>query len=414
MKNPSKIEGKADKGHRRVTLTFDDGPHPVYTPHILDVLLKHRIEACFFVLGERVDASYGHHLLERLRREGHQVGNHSYSHPNLALLSEEQIRSEISRAHASIQRAWGSCQYFRPPFGSNSARLQRIVSEFKYNEIRWDVDTEDWKRRENGGWVEFGLEKIRSRKQSIVLLHDIHKSTAEHLDRFIGRLKSEEATTFARIPEPSVGYANAWESRLPAFQDDWTLVKEELMGIRNRFNSATSPTIPAILQEMLVCAEDHRFMHHSGYDLKAILRAAFRTMMGNPQGGSTIAQQLARVVTGRYERSFRRKIREIRLAKRITETFPRKEIPALYLLIGYFGWRMNGLAQAYRRLDFSGSELDAAEAARLIARLKYPEPRVTPATRRTQIETRGAYISRLHSHYRMTDKLPGDFFSEIK
>lgn len=119
-------------------------------------------------------------------------------------------------------------------------------------------------------------------------------------------------------------------------------------------------------------------------------------MIGHPEGGSTIAQQLARIATGRFERSLLRKFREIRLAVRITKEFSRSHLPAIYLVVAYYGWRMNGLQQAYRRLEYSPESLSAIQAAGLIARLKYPEPRRSPTRREQQIARRTRHILGLH------------------
>jgi membrane carboxypeptidase/penicillin-binding protein len=184
---------------------------------------------------------------------------------------------------------------------------------------------------------------------------------------------------------------------LPPISEDWEHVRRHVAEIECELNASRTPPIPAILQEMLVSAEDRRFFHHAGYDARAILRAAYQTATGHPQGGSTIAQQLARIVTGRFERSLCRKFREIRLAIRITQEFPRTHIPAIYLAVAYYGWRMNGLEQAYRRLSLFGRTLTSEEAAGIVARLKYPEPRQTPEKRRRMIMLRTKHVLRLHS-----------------
>jgi len=185
-------------------------------------------------------------------------------------------------------------------------------------------------------------------------------------------------------------------SPIPPFFEDWKLVRAFVAAIDLDLAASRTPPIPVILQEMLISGEDHRFFRHSGYDIRAILRAAYRTVIGYPEGGSTIAQQLARIATGRFERSLRRKFREIRLAVRITREFPRFHLPAIYLLVAYYGWRMNGLQQAYLRLEYCPSTLSAVQAAQLIARLKYPEPRRSPTRREQQIARRTNHIVSLH------------------
>jgi len=192
---------------------------------------------------------------------------------------------------------------------------------------------------------------------------------------------------------------------IPPIENDWLQVKMKIQAIQNQLHLKGTPSIPAVLQEMLVYGEDHRFSLHCGYDIRALLRAAYRTIRGHPQGGSTIAQQLARVVTGRFDRSIYRKLRELRLAVRITESFPREQIPALYLMVAYFGWRMNGLVQAYHRLNLTPIGLSDEQAAGLIARLKYPEPRISPERRTRQIAKRTAHILKLRSNLGMANSI---------
>jgi len=187
----------------------------------------------------------------------------------------------------------------------------------------------------------------------------------------------------------------------PTFFDDWNRVRAFLEAIDSDLESSRTPPIPIILQEMLISGEDHRFFSHPGYDVRAILRAIYRTLIGYPEGGSTIAQQLARVATGRFERSFRRKAREIRLAVRITREFPRLRIPSFYLLVAYYGWRMNGLHQAYHRLRYIPESLSAYQAAGLIARLKYPEPSCASPRRVELITRRTKHIVDLHRSHRI-------------
>ena len=144
---------------------------------------------------------------------------------------------------------------------------------------------------------------------------------------------------------------------------------------------------------LLVLGEDHRFARHPGVDPIALCRAAWRTYgRGRREGGSTVAMQLVRVLTGRFERTWRRKIEEMILAIRMTRQVPKTELPTLYLSLGYYGWRMNGFAQACRRLELDPACCSLQESAMLVARLKYPQPRRCSATRWEQIVLRGEYL----------------------
>ena len=144
---------------------------------------------------------------------------------------------------------------------------------------------------------------------------------------------------------------------------------------------------------LLILGEDHRLAWHPGVDPLALCRAAWRTYgRGRREGGSTVAMQLVRVLTGRFGRSWRRKADEMALAILVTRHVPRAELPALYLSVGYYGWRMNGLAQACRRLAIDPACCTLHESAMLVARLKYPQPRDCSAARWQQIANRSKYL----------------------
>ena len=170
-----------------------------------------------------------------------------------------------------------------------------------------------------------------------------------------------------------------------------------------------SPTLVALL----IIAEDHRFSSHPGVDLLSLCRAVWRTLFcGKREGGSTIAMQLVRVITGRYERTIRRKIAEIYFALRLTKQVPKSDIPKLYLSIAYFGWRMNGLKQASSRLNINPASLSLLDSANIIARLKYPEPRRLDNNRLAKINGRVKYIIKRYDYLIETPSIPELSMSE--
>ena len=147
------------------------------------------------------------------------------------------------------------------------------------------------------------------------------------------------------------------------------------------------------MHALLVAGEDHRIAFHPGVDPFALCRAAWRTYgCGRMEGGSTVAMQLVRVLTGRFENSWRRKMREMELAVVATRHAHWRELASLYLLVGYYGWRMNGFGQACRRLDLDPETCSLRDSAMLVARLKYPQPRHCSTARRTEIVARGEYL----------------------
>lgn len=127
----------------------------------------------------------------------------------------------------------------------------------------------------------------------------------------------------------------------------------------------------------LVAGEDSRFFIHRGFDISAILRAVWQLIwFGRLQGGSTIEQQLVRTVTGNYRRTLSRKVTEIALAACVSEVLSKRETLDAYLGIAHFGWRMEGICGTCQVLGYNTCNIRPAEAASLIARLKYPEPRI--------------------------------------
>jgi monofunctional glycosyltransferase len=173
------------------------------------------------------------------------------------------------------------------------------------------------------------------------------------------------------------------------------LVREYESRLRH---SANFPSVLA--QQLLISGEDHRFFSHGGIDLFAICRAIWRRLvLGRREGASTIEMQLVRVITARFEHTMARKIREMFLATLVTRAVPKEALPALYLQLGYFGWRMNGFAAACRHMGLRAEQLTPMDTARLVARLKYPQPRTIQTRRLTQINIRAKHLLSLHVHH---------------
>jgi membrane carboxypeptidase/penicillin-binding protein len=152
------------------------------------------------------------------------------------------------------------------------------------------------------------------------------------------------------------------------------------------------PTKTSTVITALVQAEDHRFFEHKGIDSRAIVRAIVVTVFTRrTEGASTITQQLVRVVSQDYRRTIGRKWKELCLAAWIDARVTKKQQAVAYLQVAYFGWQMNGLAQAAKRLNvfFPCSEI---EAAAIVARLKYPEPKLGSPKRKAQIASRQLHI----------------------
>ncbi|MFJ8778430.1 MULTISPECIES: polysaccharide deacetylase family protein [unclassified Streptomyces] len=134
-----KVSGRG----RTMVLTFDDGPDPRYTPHILDTLAEHDVRAMFFVCGEM--AVDNQDLLARMSDEGHVVGNHTWSHPLLTRLTRSRIRSEMERTCDVIEDAYGERpEWFRAPYGAWNRAAFQLGAELGMEPLAWSVDTLDW------------------------------------------------------------------------------------------------------------------------------------------------------------------------------------------------------------------------------------------------------------------------------
>ncbi|MFF5857686.1 polysaccharide deacetylase family protein [Streptomyces sp. NPDC012751] len=128
---------------RRMVLTFDDGPNPAYTPHILDTLARYRVRAMFFVCGECVVEN--RELLARMADEGHVVGNHTWTHPLLTTLRRKEIRSEMERTSDVIEDTYGERpQWFRAPYGAWNRAAFQLGADMGMEPMAWTVDTTDW------------------------------------------------------------------------------------------------------------------------------------------------------------------------------------------------------------------------------------------------------------------------------
>lgn len=160
---------------RTVALTFDDGPGPS-TPAILRILARHRVAATFFNIGENIARLPG--LVRQEAAEGYALGNHSWDHPDLALLDDAGQRSEMRRASAQQAAALGSrpC-LFRPPYGGYDATTLALAASAGMTTWDWSVDTEDWKAQGSAAsaWVTRIVSRAEaggSQRHPVILMHN--------------------------------------------------------------------------------------------------------------------------------------------------------------------------------------------------------------------------------------------------
>lgn len=159
-----------DSDERIVALTFDDGPHPELTPRLLDLLASERVCATFYVIGSY--AARFPEIVCRALDAGHEIGNHSWSHPWLTHLPLAQASTEISRTDALLQRLLGEePNSVRPPYGAMDRQIEQLA--WPRPMLLWDVDTLDWRHR-NAAAV---TRAATAGDGGIVLMHDIHPTT---------------------------------------------------------------------------------------------------------------------------------------------------------------------------------------------------------------------------------------------
>jgi peptidoglycan/xylan/chitin deacetylase (PgdA/CDA1 family) len=170
-------------------MTFDDGPHPQHTPRLLDLLKQRGIKATFFVVGQ--NAAQYPEILKRIAAEGHELANHSYTHPILNPLGEGGIREQLDKTHQAVLGATGvTMKLLRPPYGALTENMRRWTHQtFGYRTILWDVDPLDWKVRDAARVQSEILGHARA--GSIVLAHDIHKSTVDAMPETLDGLAAK-------------------------------------------------------------------------------------------------------------------------------------------------------------------------------------------------------------------------------
>jgi peptidoglycan/xylan/chitin deacetylase (PgdA/CDA1 family) len=142
----SQIYGRtliAPRNPNEIALTFDDGPNPRWTPQLLNTLDQHGVRATFFLIGQY--AAQQPELVRRMHTAGHLIGNHTWSHPDLAITSKFQTREELNRTSGELESILGApIQYFRPPFGSRRPATLRIARELGLTPIMWNAMAYDW------------------------------------------------------------------------------------------------------------------------------------------------------------------------------------------------------------------------------------------------------------------------------
>lgn len=179
---------------KKIALTFDDGPHKTRTLAVLDILKKYNVKATFFVLGSSVPGLET--VLQREIAEGHEIGNHSWSHPDLTKVTAQQAREEFQKTQEVIFKAVNQYpKFMRPPYGvMNHAASEAIQSSY----IMWNVDTLDWQTKDADAIAKEVFKNVKG--GAIILMHDIHQSSVDSLEKFIPKLL-EKGYEFVTVSE---------------------------------------------------------------------------------------------------------------------------------------------------------------------------------------------------------------------
>lgn len=186
--DPSFLAEKAtnlDPKNKYIVLTFDDGPLDPTTPSILQTLSEKKVKATFFLLGQ--NAKEYPDLVKKIQDEGHEIASHSYSHPQLTLLSKEAIEKEVKETDKAIFEATGILpRTFRPPYGAVNPTVANIIGK---PIIQWNIDSLDWQSKQKNAMIQT-INQTAS-EGGIVLMHDIQPATADALPTIIDDLSAQ-------------------------------------------------------------------------------------------------------------------------------------------------------------------------------------------------------------------------------
>jgi peptidoglycan/xylan/chitin deacetylase (PgdA/CDA1 family) len=194
-----------------IALSFDNGPDPQTTPHVLDVLGAREIPALFCVLGERLARPELRRLAERAHADGHWIANHTYTHsvPLGRVEDRERVRREIDLTQELIGELAHPDRLFRP-FGGGGNLDERLLNEPAvehlvdggYTVVTWNVVPGDWK--EPDGWLPRALEACRAEEHALIVLHDLPTGAMRHLETFLDTALDEGARFVREFPPSCV------------------------------------------------------------------------------------------------------------------------------------------------------------------------------------------------------------------
>lgn len=179
------IDQKADA--KNIALTFDDGPHGILTPRLLDILKEQEAKATFFVMGVKVVLHP--QIVLRAHNEGHEIANHVWDHPVLTKITHEKLHQQISTTNDAIYKALNvTPTVMRPPYGNSNKNLNgHIAKQENLTVIMWSHDTNDWRRPPYKNIFKEALQVMKP--GTVLLCHDIHPGTIKAMPAFIKEAK---------------------------------------------------------------------------------------------------------------------------------------------------------------------------------------------------------------------------------
>jgi peptidoglycan/xylan/chitin deacetylase (PgdA/CDA1 family) len=183
-----------ENGHKKIALTFDDGPHPFYTGQLLKGLRERKVRATFFVTGENVEAYP--EIIREMYEDGHLIGNHTYSHIQFSSRNEETFRQEIIKTNEAIRKVTGEDTiYVRPPYGSWDKKFEKELNMFP---VLWSIDPRDWCSSSVSGIVSHVCREAG--ENEIILMHDQYKTSVTAALKIVDVLM-EEGYEFVTVDE---------------------------------------------------------------------------------------------------------------------------------------------------------------------------------------------------------------------
>jgi peptidoglycan/xylan/chitin deacetylase (PgdA/CDA1 family) len=181
-------------GDPELLFTFDDGPDPVRTTLVLDLLAKHDIQAVFFLVGRMAAHKQAPELIARMLREGHVIANHTMTHQDLCRLKDEaRAAADIDDGKAAIEAAAGMrVVWFRTPYGVRCDRVDTLLRERSLGHFHWDLDPQEWRHNSAPKTVDYVTRQLgRMTGRNVLLLHDIKKVTVDALPEILDFIAEE-------------------------------------------------------------------------------------------------------------------------------------------------------------------------------------------------------------------------------